>query len=389
MIKKILTICITILGLFFLTTTVFAQTDQEIAQQYGISFPIAELGNCASIDECKTFCDNPDNYQKCTDFAQEHKLVSTDSTSTTSKSDDEILELAKVELGCSTMDECMAFCNKEENIDKCIDFAAKYSLGGGNADGMKQVISSLKQQFGCSSMTSCMDACNQPDNQQKCMEIFKQAGFDTGSYSNEPPEVWCPKISSECRWDGTNCVCNGPQTCSKSNDIPGCTWDGTQCNCPGIEGSPQDWCPKAGPGCAWDGKQCTCPGSDSSTESAPPTTEPGEVWCPRLGPYCVWDGSSCTCWDDCVKAGGTWTGTRCDLPQESGTVTPIEGGITQPTPEPGEVWCPRNPGCKWTGETCLCEPVLVPQTPESSPAVQGVSTNQGLLQQLIDFLLNK
>ena len=227
-------------------------------------------------------------------------------------------------------------------------------------------------------MTSCMDACNQPDNAQKCMEVFKQAGIDTGegSYSNEPPEVWCPKAGPYCKWDGTNCVCLDPQACQKN---PGCSWTGTNCEC-------------------------------TSTNSTP---EPGEVWCPKIGPYCVWDGSSCTCWDDCIKAGGAWTGSRCDFPQESGEVwcpkagpgcswdgtrcicpgsdVPVEGGVSQPTPEPPEVWCPRNPGCQWTGDTCLCEAVLVTSTPEPSPspAVQGITTSRGLLQQILDFILGR
>lgn len=381
MIRPALTICITILGLFFLKTTVFAQTDQEIAQQYGISFPIAELGNCASIDECKTFCDNPDNYQKCTDFAQEHKLVSTDSISTTSKSDEEILELAKAELSCSTMDECMAFCNKEENMEKCIDFASKHQLGGGNVEAMRQVMSSLKSLLGCSSMTSCMDACNQPDNAQKCMEVFKQAGIDTGGgYSNEPPEVWCPKAGGDgttCTWDGNQCTCWNPKECESN---PGCKFTGSGCECSYQEGPTGEGC-NSQPGCHWTGTTCECTNESLSSE-------PGEVWCPKIGPYCVWDGSSCTCWDDCIKAGGTWTGSRCDLPQESGAVTPIESEVNQPTPEPGEVWCPRNPGCQWTGETCLCEAVLVSPLPEPtpSPAVQGITSNRSLLKQLFDFI---
>ena len=379
MLKQILSVFIVLLGMFFLTASVFAQSDHEIAKKYGITFPIAELGNCASISSCKTFCDNPDNYQKCTNFAQQHNLVSTDSTNTTSKTDAEILELAKVELGCSTIDECMAFCNKEENMEKCIDFAARHGLGDGNADQMKQVISSLKQQFGCSSMTSCMDACNQPDNAQKCMEIFKLAGFDAGgSYSNEPPEVWCPKNSSECKWDGKQCVCEGPQTCSKS---PGCSWNGQFCNCGGgssVSESGEVWCPKAGSGCKWDGSQCVCPGTTTQTSSPSYQQEPPEVWCPKAGPYCKWDGTNCVCLDPqtCQKNPGcSWTGTNCEC--------------TGPTPEPGEVWCPRNPGCKWTGETCLCEAVLVTSTPEPSPspAVQGITTNRGLLQQILDFIL--
>lgn len=74
-----------------------------------------------------------------------------------------------------------------------------------------------------------------------------------------------------------------------------------------------------------------------------------------------------------MKAGGTWTGSRCEFPT--------------PTAEPGEVWCPRNPGCTWTGDTCLCEAIEVPKTEQTTqPAVQGTSTNRGLLFQILDFI---
>lgn len=180
----------------------------------------------------------------------------------------------------------------------------------------------IKEFLGCDSMVTCMAYCMNPLNIQKCQELGNKIGSSEQISNQEQPEVWCPKAS---------------------------------------------------PGCAWDGKQCICPGT-SEIPIQTGSQEPGEVWCPKIGPYCVWDNSACTCWDDCMKAGGTWTGSRCELPQ--------------PTSEPGEVWCPRTPGCTWTDEVCQCTPVQAPQTePTLQPAVQGVSINHGLLQQLLDFLL--
>ena len=272
----------------------------------------------------------------------------------------------------------------------------------------------LKELLGCDSLVTCMAFCMNPVNLPKCEELGKQIGSQEGSpdgasYSSEQPEVWCPKYSSECRWDGTTCICQGPQTCAQSNDIPGCTWDGTQCSCPGTgEAPPSDyqqepgdvWCPKIGPYCVWDGSSCTCwdecmkdGGSWTGTRCIPygdtqqsvtSSTELGEVWCPKVGPYCVWDGSTCTCWGACVKAGGTWTGTTCEHPD-----TQKQSVYPSPTSESPEVSCTKNPDCKWTGESCLCTPVQASPTVEQSPQVQGVTTNQGLLEQLINFLFRR
>ena len=419
----------------FLLFTIYYLLFSAGAHAQAITFPIAELGNCNNAATCKVYCDQLQNHDACTSFAKKKGIAvgkrRVNEKHATALSD------AKTALGCNTIAACQVFCEEQANLERCQAFAQKHGLSTSqkvsakdeellleakqnlNCDSFDscqalcdqkanytkcaallqdQVTSDdqamfekykpqIKEFLGCDSMVTCMAFCMNPLNMPKCSELGNKIGGSEQIPNQEPPEIWCPKYSSECKWDGTTCVCQGPQTCAQSNDIPGCTWDGTQCSCPGIEGSPEVWCPKAGPGCAWDGKQCFCPGSDSSTqtEDTQASQEPGDVWCPKIGPYCVWDGSSCTCWDDCVKAGGKWTGSRCEyqgVTTETTTMPTIE-----PTPEPGEVWCPRNPDCKWTGEVCQCAPVLAPQTePTPSPTVQGVTTNRSLLQQILDFI---
>lgn len=328
----------------------------------------AELG-CDSIESCKNYCAQKVNQSKCQSFAQKHGLSTSQKVSA---KDEELLSKAKQNLNCDSFDSCKALCEQKANYTKCAALLQDQVTSDDRAM-FEKYKSQIKEFLGCDSMVTCMAFCMNPANMSKCSELGSKIGGSEAP-SMEPPEVWCPKVSSECRWDGTNCVCNGSESCAQN---PGCKWDGQNCMCGDIPSTepPEVWCPKAGPGCAWDGKQCICPGSGSPTQTnfTQPTQEPGEVWCPKIGPYCVWDGSSCTCWDDCVKAGGTWTGSRCDYPGSA--------------PEPGEVWCPKNPGCVWTGEVCQCTSILAPQTePTPTPTVQGVTTNRGLLFQIIDCL---
>lgn len=355
------------LFLTFLTLfiTAFASI---VTAQTDITFPIPELGNCNNVSTCKVYCDQSENHQSCIDFAKSKGFYK----EKVDKKHIDAAALAKTELGCSSFEECKKFCEQKANREKCSTFGQKHGLvedellnkarehlGCDSFESCRalcdqkgnytkcaallqdQVTTEDQAMFekykpqiteflGCDSMVTCMAFCMNPLNMPKCTELGSKIGGSEQIPNQESPQVWCPKVSSECRWDGTNCVCSGPQTCAQSNDIPGCTWNGTQCNCPGIEGSPEEWCPKAGPGCAWDGKQCTCPGSDSTSGSVPPT------------------------------------------------------------PEPGEVWCPRTPGCAWTGEVCQCTPVQAPQTePTPTPTVQGVTSKQGLLQQIIEFVLSQ
>lgn len=449
---------------------VFAQNpEDEFVQKYDITFPIVELGNCNNIQTCKVYCDQPENHESCIAFAKSKGLYQ----ETVGEKQVTALSPAKNELGCNAVDSCKSFCQQKVNQERCQAFAQKHGLATPPTSKDEELLSKAKQNLSCDSLESCKTLCDKQENYTKCAALLQDQvtqddrdmfekykplikqhlGCDslvtcmafcinplntkkcedfgkvieeqqggTSSYdSSGPPEVWCPKVSPECSWDGTNCVCQGPQTCIQSNNNAGCTWDGTQCNCPGIEGSPQEWCPKAGPGCAWDGTNCVCPGG-SETPIGPGPLEPGDVWCPKLGQYCVWDGSSCTCWDECVKAGGIWDGKTCQPPpptaedqkawcskqgqycvwdglsctcwddcvKAGGTWTgskcePPQGTNTTESPEAS---CVKNPDCKWTGEICYCTPVQAPQTQTSpSPTVQGVSTNRSLLQQIWDLVL--
>lgn len=375
MLKQITSVFVALLGLLFLIIPVFAQSDQEIAKKYGITFPIAELGNCTSVTSCKTFCDDPKNHQSCTNFAKKHKL-SSDSSKTSQKSDDEILKLAKVELGCTSHDACMDFCEREENMEKCIDFAARHNLME-DASQMKQRMTTVKNLLGCGSMKSCMDFCNNPTNMQKCMEVFKQAGFPVeasysgpggcnseescrlyceknpkecggGNFQAEPPEVWCSKVASDCKWDGTTCTCG--QTSTQEGPPPGT--DPTEWR----EGDYSAECAKYG--CTFDGKTCQCPSTSSSDKvdfSSQCLSQPG----------CSWDSTNKT----------------CSCPTQSTSTTPADNpSVTQGGETIYKSEC-LAAGCRWSDEPKACDCAGVGKD------VQGASTNRSLLQQILHFIL--
>ncbi|MBI2040039.1 hypothetical protein HYT18_03125 [Candidatus Microgenomates bacterium] len=387
--KKIL---ILVIFLISAATAVSAQ------QNYQLTFPITELGNCNNVQTCKVFCDQPENRESCITFAKSKGLHK----DKVNQKQFQLLSLAKTELGCETFNSCKLFCNREENYTRCLEFAQKHGLATPpsakdeelltkakqnlNCDSfesckalcdqqqnytkcaalLQDQISSddramfekykplIKEYLGCDSLITCMAFCMNPANLPKCEEFGKKVSEEQGGSSyNEPPEVWCPKISPECKWTGSDCICIGPESCAQH------------------------------PECTWDGENCAC--GTTYSDAPPPVQEPGDVWCPKVGPYCVWDGSSCTCWDACVKDGGTWTGTTCEHPDTKQSVYP------SPTSEPPDVSCTKNPDCQWTGESCSCTAVQATPTVEQSPQpqVQGVSTNQGLLRQILDFILSQ
>ena len=63
----ILTVGLIVSG-FIIAAPLYAQEDT-------IVFPVAELGNCESEQECKSYCDDPTNMRACITFAKEHNLM--------------------------------------------------------------------------------------------------------------------------------------------------------------------------------------------------------------------------------------------------------------------------------------------------------------------------
>lgn len=142
-------------------TVLADETPETKVSSLGLTFPIPELGSCASLTECKAYCDQPQNVEACQIYrkskAQEAKL--------------KMLELAKVELGCTSSQECHTFCTQEANIDTCKAFFNKYNL---KFVVKKEVFEKAKAELGCTDNASCRTACELPENQTKCQAFAKK-----------------------------------------------------------------------------------------------------------------------------------------------------------------------------------------------------------------------
>ena len=47
-----------------------------------ITFPVAELGGCASEDECRTYCNDQSHWNECSAFAGNYGIITTVSCAT-------------------------------------------------------------------------------------------------------------------------------------------------------------------------------------------------------------------------------------------------------------------------------------------------------------------
>lgn len=193
---------------------------QQKAKQYNVVFPIADLGGCAGPQECRDFCEEPANQLACIDFAKKKGFQKETAR-------DELLQKAKTELGCSSMESCKAICDQDNN--RCDAFAKKHgvyqeppsSASRYSKEEKMQLMEKAQSELGCTSMESCKSTCEK--NPQVCMVFTKKHGFDKRpeqeSEASLERERMMPSQSSDSANFGTQRFgkgsCDSEESCKK------------------------------------------------------------------------------------------------------------------------------------------------------------------------------
>lgn len=141
-----------------------------------ITYPIADLGNCASAQECFLYCTQPKNQEACVSYARKNGLVKDETDGSNNDiNEQELVKSAQNELGCNSKDACMALCNDPVNRDKCRTFAQKHGFDKSDKHEERQeILEKAKSALGCDSREACSKFCQNPDNQDKCFEFAKE-----------------------------------------------------------------------------------------------------------------------------------------------------------------------------------------------------------------------
>ena len=135
--KKIEVILIIVFVLLVSAAAVFAQqTPEEVAKKYDIVFPIAELGNCANFSECRNYCEDPVNRNTCIDFAKNKGFHREENIEV---KDSQFWQRTKASLGCDSIESCKALCEQPSNFEKCSNFAKSQGLSGGHTEDPKKL----------------------------------------------------------------------------------------------------------------------------------------------------------------------------------------------------------------------------------------------------------
>lgn len=167
-----------------------------------------ELG-CDSRESCKELCENPQNIEVCRSFAERHKLnIPAQNSNYQGPAPDEIMKKAKTQLGCVSETRCRSFCADPANSSKCLEFARNNKLLDSNQEReveklevkKGQMIEAAKKELGCNSMESCSAFCSQSQNSQKCAELAQKLHYrndDESQRKDTKPQNTTPCVSDE------------------------------------------------------------------------------------------------------------------------------------------------------------------------------------------------
>ena len=326
------------------------EASDSAAFKHGITFPIAQLGNCKSLGECKQFCDDPTNKDVCIAFAKTKGLYKEQGKAAKAS----IVNSAQQELGCTSENACKTFCAEKVNWQKCGEFAKKHNLGGTQTKNPQnpQILQIAKNLLGCDSYDTCRNFCQVEVNREKCSELARMVGLKerpaTPSGINKGPQGMPSYQNADekarfCKEFPEKCASTGGSFATSSGQM-----------------SPDQYC-KLYP------DRCPKPLSPTTVDpaknrspypQATATTSTCQSPSGGCGAYHYFDSQSCSC-------------------------------------KSYQDYCQSKPGCSWTGTSCQCQNTYspVPTITTSgnigtTSSVKGISAIRGFLDRILDSFRN-
>lgn len=169
---------------------------QERRKDEGIINEAKSSLGCDSESSCKVVCEKEENREKCSSFAQKHGLGGGPRGN---PGDRKILEKARELLGCDSEASCKSVCENPDNQEKCSNFASQSGLGG----GVRKV-----GPGGCNSEESCRSFCQNNQDECRKFGGGPPEGADGGRRgpggcdSEESCRKKCEENPSECGFSG-------------------------------------------------------------------------------------------------------------------------------------------------------------------------------------------
>ncbi|MDA1334685.1 MAG: hypothetical protein O2794_01555 [bacterium] len=158
-----------------------------VANAQDISFPVAELGSCESREDCKRYCDNPDNRLICIDFAEANGLLNSEDAKRVRGHIEERTRRLNGPGGCSSESECKAYCERPSHVDECINHGLEQGfITKEEVDHIRNRVRrghQSREDFvgpgGCHGEDECRAYCEDQAHFDECITFAEREGFMT------------------------------------------------------------------------------------------------------------------------------------------------------------------------------------------------------------------
>ncbi len=141
-----------------------------------LTYPIGELGNCASQQDCKAYCDISSNFSSCAAFAQKNNLTVLVPAVFTA------MQKGESPGQCKDEASCRKYCEDIDHTVECVSFIEKFKLA--SSDDLKEIrkVADAKKTGvafpgNCKSKESCMKYCEGATHAVECMEFALKTGL--------------------------------------------------------------------------------------------------------------------------------------------------------------------------------------------------------------------
>lgn len=137
------------------------------------SFPVAELGSCASLTACRAYCDETDHLVACVDYAERVGILNPHAAQQARLAIPH-LAAGTAPGGCRSETECVAYCEDAEHAEACVAFGEKIGVLTPVEAAAARDVLLHGGPGGCRTKESCMAVCDDPANRRACFDFAKE-----------------------------------------------------------------------------------------------------------------------------------------------------------------------------------------------------------------------
>ncbi len=180
--KFLIVASIAIAVLFIAGAYVFAAYDTDKAKLQLIKYPIKELGSCQDFNECKTYCNKDENIPKCLRFNIKNLYSKEDARDAERLLN--LMDKSGLPGKCQNAVECFSYCESAAHTDECWDYAQRHNLTRGYDLETIQRFAKFAREGGkfpgnCQGQDACEAYCGDPRHFAECADFGEKVGIMT------------------------------------------------------------------------------------------------------------------------------------------------------------------------------------------------------------------